>query len=85
MAAFDSVWHNELLYKLLKINIRGNFYNVIKSLYSDSTSSVRIGNSQTRSFQYARGVRQGCILSPLLFKLYVNDLAFAFNNKQYSI
>ena len=56
---FDSVWHDGLLYKLLKINIRGNFYNVIKSLYSNSTSSVRIGNSQTRSFQYARGVRQG--------------------------
>ena len=67
--AFDSVWHDGLLYKLLKINIRGNFYNVIKSLYSNSTSSVRIGNSQTRSFQYARGVRQGCIINPLLFTL----------------
>ena len=78
--AFDSVWHDGLLYKLLKINIRGNFYNVIKSLYSNSTSSVRIGNSQTRSFQYARGVCQGCFLSPLLFNLYVNDLAFSFNN-----
>ena len=47
---------------------------------SNSTSSVRIGNSQTRSFQYARGVRQGGILSPLLFSLYVNNLAFSFNN-----
>ena len=47
---FDSVWHDGLLYKLLQINVPGNFYNVIKSLYSNSTSSVRIGNSQTRSF-----------------------------------
>ena len=78
--AFDSVWHDGLLYKPLKINIRGNFCNVIKSLYSNFTSSVRIGNSQTRSFQYTRGVRQGCILSPLLFNLYVKDLAFSFNN-----
>ena len=36
--AFDSIWHDGLLYKLLKINIRGNFYNVIKSLHSNSTS-----------------------------------------------
>ena len=78
--AFDSVWHDGLLYKLLQINVGGNFYKIIKSLYSNSTCSVRIGNSQTRSFQYSRGVRQGCILSPLLFNLYVNDLVFSFNN-----
>ena len=41
------------------------FYFLVTN--SNSTSSDRIGNSQTRSFQYARGVRQGGILSPLLF------------------
>ena len=70
---FDSLWHDGLLYKLLQIN-------VIKSLYSNSNCSIRIGNNQTQPFQYTRGVRQGCILSPLLFNLYVNDLAFSFNN-----
>ena len=78
--AFDSVWHDGLLYKLLQINVRGNFDKVIKSLYSNSTCSIRIENNQTQPFQYTRGVRQGCILSPLLFNLYVNDLAFSFNN-----
>ena len=78
--AFDSVWHDGLLYKLLQINVRGSFYKVIKSLYSNSTCYIRIGSNQTQPFQYTRGVRQGCILSPLLFNLYVNDLAFSFNN-----
>ena len=78
--ACDSVWHDGLLYKLSKINVQGKFYSLIKSLYSKSTCSVRIGNNKTRSFQYARGVRQGCILSPLLFNLYLNDLAFSFDN-----
>ena len=58
---FDSVWHDGLL----QINVGGNVYKLIKSLYSNSICSIKIGNHQTRSFQYARDVRQGCILSHL--------------------
>ena len=71
--AFDSVWHDGLLFKLLQYNVRGKFFSLIKSLYANSTCSVRLRSKKTRSFQYARGVRQGCILSPLLFNLYLND------------
>ena len=76
--AFDSIWHVGLLYKLLQINVGGCFYNLIKSLYSNSTCSIKLGQNQTRPFQYARGVRQGCILSPLLFNLLINNIPFSF-------
>ena len=49
--AFDSVWHDGLLFKLLQINVGGCFYNLIKSLYSNSSCSIKIGNSESRSFQ----------------------------------
>jgi len=78
--AFDSVWHDGLFYKLLSIGIGGQFYNLIKSLYCNSTCSIRIGENKTRSFSYSRGVRQGCILSPLLFNCYVNNLPYEFQN-----
>jgi len=78
------VWHDGLLYKLLQINLGGNFYDfnicLIKNLDHNSTGSVRIGDFQTQSFQDARGVRQGCILSPLLFNQYINDLPHSFKN-----
>lgn len=64
---YDSVWHDGLLYKLRQINVGGNFHNLIKGLYHNSTGSIRIENSQTRSFQYARRVRHG----------YINDLLFS--------
>ena len=78
--AFDSVWKDGLLYKLLQIGVGGRFYKLIKNIYSNSSCALKIGTSQTRSFSYSRGVRQGCILSPLLFNLYVNDLPSAFQN-----
>ena len=78
--AFDSVWHDGLLYKLLQIGVGGCFYKLIQNLYSNSSCALKIGTSQTKSFSFSRGVRQGCILSPLLFNLYANDLPSAFQN-----
>ena len=77
---FDSVWREGLFYKQLKTNIGGKLYNLIKSLYCNSTCSIKIGENKTQPFSYSRGVRQGCILSPLLFNLYLNNLPHLFEN-----
>ena len=79
--ACDSVWHDGFLNNLLQIDVGGSLYNLIKSPYHNSSCSIKIAQKQTRSFRYARGVWQGCILSPLLFNLYINDLPLAFKNR----
>ena len=52
---------------------------MIKTLYTRSTCAVKLGKNRTDSFSYRRGVRQGCILSPLLFNLFINELPLSFN------
>ena len=58
--AFDSVWHDGLLHKLLQIGVGGCFYKLIKNRYSNSSCALKIGTSQTRLLAiheaYARAV-----------------------------
>ncbi len=77
--AFDSVWHDGLLYKLLQIGIGGKTFDVIQSMYRNSRCAVKIGHLRTAFFQQGRGVRQRCSLSPTLFNIYINELAEALD------
>ena len=69
---FDSIWHDGLLHKLLYKNIGGQFYHLISDMYSKTKCAVKNGNKRISFFNYNRGVRQGCILSPLPFNLYLD-------------
>lgn len=72
--AFDSVIHDGLRLKLLALGIGTKFYNIIKDMYNSSQSCVRLSNGLTNPFKLCVGVRQGDVLSPNLFKVFINDL-----------
>ena len=80
--AFDSIWHPGLLKRLLDYGIGGQFFNLIANMYSKSECCVKADTMRSEYFNYNRGVRQGCILSPLLFNLYLNDIPSRLENTQ---
>ena len=80
--AFDSVWHQALFYRLIKNNIGGHFYGLIQDLYSNTKCAIKQSEGITPFFPYKNGVRQGCILSHLLFNIYINELPKLFEHNQ---
>ena len=69
--AFDSVDHNKL-WKILKdMGIPDHLTCLLRNLYAGQEATVTTGHGTADWFQIGKGVHQGCILSPCLFKLYV--------------
>ncbi|XP_071963907.1 uncharacterized protein [Antedon mediterranea] len=56
------------------IGIRGRLWNIISSLYDNVKGQVRFGDIETQSFDIEEGVKQGCVLSPTLFCIIMNEL-----------
>ena len=79
--AFDTVIHTGIKLKLLDIGISSSFYNVIKSMYNNSKSCIRVLQDKvTEFFSLNVGVKQGDNLSPNLFKIFINDLPQYLNS-----
>jgi len=72
--AFDKVLHNGLFVKLLRRHVLVSLVLLLRNWYSHLQCSVRWQNKTGSSFPVFCGVRQGGVLSPYLFAMYVDDL-----------
>ena len=80
--AFDSVPRDLLLKKLLERGVNGKFFNILKAMYSNDRCCVRIGDKISSEFSVNLGVKQGCVLSPLLFNIFLSDLPKIFERPE---
>ena len=69
--AFGCVDHNKLWKILKEMGIPDQLTCLLRNVYAGQEATVRTGHGITDWFQIRKGVRQGCILSPCLFNLYV--------------
>ena len=67
---FDCVDHNKLWKIRKEMGIPDHLTCLLRKLYAGQEATVRTGHGTIDWFQIGKGVRQGCILSPCLFKLY---------------
>ncbi|XP_052238523.1 uncharacterized protein LOC127849810 [Dreissena polymorpha] len=70
--AFDRL-HRDSLWKILRhYGIPQKLVNVIRSLYENFECRVIHNNQVTEPFKVETGVKQGCILLPLLFSMAID-------------
>ena len=72
--AFDRVWHNGLVYKLICINSPQYLTKIVHSFLQFRKFQVAVDNSMSEQIQIEYGVPQGAVLSPTLYSIYIYDI-----------
>ena len=74
--AFDSCKHQQLWCSLVRKGIKEDslLLAVLKSMYSQLSSCVKLPDGLTEYFDCNIGTKQGCVSSTIIFALYINDL-----------
>lgn len=59
---------------LKKCGIDDRDLKIIRNLYWNQSATIKVDGEQTEDIQIQRGVRQGCIISPILFNIYSEQI-----------
>ena len=73
--AFDTLSKPAIIAALLKFNFGPMFIRYVETLLSNTEACVKNGGWMSQWFQTSRGIRQGCVVSPLLFIIVIEFLA----------
>jgi len=69
--AFDSMWRIGLWKAMRFLGYDAKIVRILATLYQDTMSAVRVDGGLSYWFATVVGVLQGCILSPLLFSIFL--------------
>ena len=72
--AFDSIWHDDLVYKLIKMKVPTYLTRLINAFIRHRKFAVHINGSTSNKINIPAGLAQGTCISPLLYSLFVADM-----------
>ena len=72
--AFDKVWHDGLLYKLIQSGVNPAPTKLVRSYLQERNFCVKIHKQRSQARMAEAGVPQGSLLSPILFNIFTSDI-----------
>lgn len=72
-AAFDSVWHDGLLFKMLQMGFPLELIKIVQSFLTNRSFRVHIGKSFSNQKDVPAGCPQGSCLSAILYNIFTSD------------
>lgn len=79
--AFDRVWHEGLIYKLIKMKFPDCYIKIIANYLSGRSFAVDVNSTLSTHRQIRAGVPQGSLIGPILYILYTHDFPRTIQTK----
>ncbi|XP_061884956.1 uncharacterized protein LOC133635724 [Entelurus aequoreus] len=79
--AFDTVNRDLLWAVLLRVGCPRKFVNILQSFHEGMMAQVTTGGHESRPFKVSTGVRQGCVLAPVLFNIFLMSVTWLLHKE----
>jgi hypothetical protein len=73
--AFDKIQYHFMIKALRKLGVEGKYLNIVRAIYEKPRANIILNGEKLKPFPLKSGMRQECLLSPLLFNLVLKFLA----------
>ena len=77
--AYDTVWRDGLLYKMLGMGVGGKVFDIFRDMFSSIIYKIKLQGEISSPINSNVGLQQGSVLSPDLFNIYLSDLPHIFD------